>query len=392
MAALSIVSSPTTSVAEASIGAGDAAAAERCRPLDVRTTDLGTLGGASASVADINDRGHVVGGSQTASGGTHAYLWRRGVMTDLTPSAPASSTTSARLINERGQVLIDVADGDTFRTVLWTRGRTAEITDGTPGVYALALNDRGQVVIQRPGSLELWDAGTVTTIIDAPPPSSVVFTDLSDRGHVAFYRMTPASHGVQIEAFVWRDGTLQVLRPTAGEGSPITYIEPIPIAVDDGGRVLLNVSKSEPDTDWTLAALLYDDGTYTDLGALHDGPGPTWTTGTAMDDHGRIVGTATAPDGNDHAFLWARGHLTDLGTLPGADSSNALKVSDRGHVIGISSGSFGQRGFLWWCTTMIALDTTDPYPLDVNIRGDVITNTTLPTGEHRALLWTSTRR
>jgi hypothetical protein len=56
------------------------------------------------------------------------------------------------------------------------------------------------------------------------------------------------------------------------------------------------------------------------------------------------------------------------------------------------NSNFGQRGFLWWCNTMVALDTTAPYPVDVNARGDVITNTTLPTGEHRALLWTLTRR
>jgi probable HAF family extracellular repeat protein len=378
------------------VGAAPAATeagAGRCRPADRTSTDLGTLGGVSTLVSDINDRGQVVGGSETASGGTHAFGWQRGAMRDLTPSAPASVTTTARAINEHGQVLIDIADGDTYRSVLWVRGRTVDITDGTPGVYAHALNDRGQVVVQRPGRLELWDAGTVTTIIEASPPSSVVFTDLSDHGHVAFYRITPASHGMQqIEAFVWRNGVLQLLRPPNPEGAWITYIEPIPVAVDDRGRVLVNVVKSDPVNGWAPGALLWDDGTFTDLGTLRPGLGTAWTTGAAMDNHGRVVGTATAPDGNEHAFLWARGQLTDLGTLPGDHSSNALEISDRGHVIGISNGAAGERGFLWSCHTMVALGTTNHYPVDVNSRGHVITSTTSPTGEHRALIWTPTRR
>lgn len=46
--------------------------------------DLGTLGGSSAYVVDINDRGEVLGFSETASGGVHPFLWQGGKMIDLT--------------------------------------------------------------------------------------------------------------------------------------------------------------------------------------------------------------------------------------------------------------------------------------------------------------------
>jgi len=38
-------------------------------------TDLGTLGGSSSYATGINDKGQVVGGAKTASGKNHAVLW-----------------------------------------------------------------------------------------------------------------------------------------------------------------------------------------------------------------------------------------------------------------------------------------------------------------------------
>ena len=64
--------------------------------------DLGTLGGASSGAEAVNDSGQVVGGSQTASGANHAFLWTQaGGMVDLgtlggTFSTPKRSATPAR--------------------------------------------------------------------------------------------------------------------------------------------------------------------------------------------------------------------------------------------------------------------------------------------------------
>jgi probable HAF family extracellular repeat protein len=46
-------------------------------------TDLGTLGGASSVALGVNDRGDIVGESETANGEVHGFMYRDGVMQDL---------------------------------------------------------------------------------------------------------------------------------------------------------------------------------------------------------------------------------------------------------------------------------------------------------------------
>jgi probable HAF family extracellular repeat protein len=370
--------------------AAAAASAPRCHPSELAPTPLGTLGGSSSAANDMNDRGQVVGASETSDGGSHAFLWQRGTMTDLTPSAPPGFTSSAREINRRGQILIETFDGEVDRPLLWTRGRTVDLTGGEPGVHAVALNDRGQVVLQRRDRLELWEDGAVRTIVEAASQQSLVFVDLSDRGHVALYRMTPASHGVQIEPFVWHRGTLTLM--IVGVGSPITYIDPIPAAVDDRGRVLINLLKSAPSGGFVMGAVLWDDGDFVDLGALHPDPPPVrGTTGSAVNDRRQIVGASFSPEGTEHAFLWERGHMVDLGALPDATAtSNALRVNDRGHVLGTYSTPLGDRTVLWRCGTATVLGPDDdpaPRPVDLDARGRVVTNAVGADGISRSAFW-----
>jgi probable HAF family extracellular repeat protein len=80
--------------------------------------------------------------------------------------------------------------------------------------------------------------------------------------------------------------------------------------------------------------------TVTDLGVL---PGATSSNAAAINDRGDVVGNS-----NDHAFLWTpNGGMQDLGTLPGDIASYGYAINDSGTVVGVSQGEAGNHAFLW---------------------------------------------
>src|SRR5215469_15526134 len=77
-------------------------------PVRYTLTDLGTLGGTFSQAFGVNDKGWVVGFATTEGDiSLHAFLWRRGVMTDLGTlggSDPLPSS-AANAVNNRGEIV-----------------------------------------------------------------------------------------------------------------------------------------------------------------------------------------------------------------------------------------------------------------------------------------------
>jgi probable HAF family extracellular repeat protein len=126
-------------------------------------TDLGSLGGSNSVPWGINDRGQVVGGSETPdidpnSGfpAVHAFLWNKGVMHDLGTLRGQYSQALLGGINSEGQVvgeaetsIVDPNNPPFFavHAFLWEKGAMHDLgTLGGTHSYAMGIDSESRVV------------------------------------------------------------------------------------------------------------------------------------------------------------------------------------------------------------------------------------------------------
>jgi probable HAF family extracellular repeat protein len=91
------------------------------------------------------------------------------------------------------------------------------------------------------------------------------------------------------------------------------------LAINDRGQILgvLGRTYSSHDT-----IFVWDNGHAQIVAPRTEWPGPV------LGPNGEVVGSLTASDGSQHAFIWEAGQLTDLGR------GSAVGVDGRGDVIG----------------------------------------------------------
>ena len=96
------------------------------------------------------------------------------------------------------------------------------------------------------------------------------------------------------------------------------------------------------------------------------------------------------PSGRNHAFLWDRGVMTDLGTLPGFLDSGALGINDLGQVLGkafgVITGGDHAECFVWSRGVMNDLGLCLGTPLIRDL--GVVGNVTTASGYAHVFLWT----
>lgn len=117
---------------------------------DIGVYELPTLGGNQTLALDINDAGEIVGSSQTVNGITHAFLYRQGLMEDITFGA--GFTAAATGINNHSQVVgwILGAESEHSHGFYYDNGSTTFLDElDQSGCYAggsaTAINDAGLI-------------------------------------------------------------------------------------------------------------------------------------------------------------------------------------------------------------------------------------------------------
>jgi len=143
--------------------------------------------------------------------------------------------------------------------------------------------------------------------------------------------------------------------------------------------------------DTTNHAFLWDQHSYptlTDLGTLGGNNSEAWYA----NDAGEVVGRAdfSTSSRDHHAFLWRKGHMTDLGTVAGQPLSTGYAINSKTQIVGDSS----DNAWLWENGSIVDLNTLVPPDTGfhvgtaaaINDRGEIVANGLLSNGNAHVVL------
>ena len=314
-------------------------------------TDLGTLGGKRSVARDINASAQVVGSSETSDGSTHAFLYMQGSMLDLGtfggPTSIAHRITDSGLIAGRAQT----STGRYHPFLSESGGRLfdpAWFDDRLNGTFseALGVNAAGQAV------------GYYTTSGD----------HMAARNRVFLYQDFSA---VDLGAFGGDDG--------------------IVTSINRHGHVVGYVGTEQHADYSNQRSFFVAEGKGVMLPTL----GGRTTVALALNDVGQTVGHGQTSSGERHAFLYSKGILTDLGTLPGGHQSFAYGLNNNGEVVGSAeAGQGGLRAVLYRSGRIVDLNTLLPVHSGwvltearaINAAGQIVGTGIIDGAEHAFLL------
>lgn len=408
-------------------------AVQQAQHAHYKVVDLGTFGGPNSYVSltpiPINSSGTVVGVGETSNPDPVApfcfvddcllvrpFQWRNGVLTDLGSLAEGVSGNPNGInatgvvvgISETGAVDPQSEFPPEFDAVVWKDGQTIDLgTFGGTFSYANAINNRSQVVGfalngqsdsffmdecgagPMPSQMRafIWEEGSGMKDLGTlgGPDSCALW--INQRGQVAghsFTSYTPdAGTGVPaFDPFIWKNGTMTDLGTLGGTQGHAS-------GINNRGQV---AGDSNLTGDQTQHAFLWDRGIMQDLT-----PGLPFSYAHGLNANGEVVGGLTEDGISLKGFLWRRGVLTDLESVPGDEcDSAAASINSRSQVVGISFPCTGESHAVIWENGGPAIDlNTLTLPGSnlqltdaqfINERGEITGKAVLPDGSQHAFL------
>lgn len=316
-----------------------------------QVSNLDSLGGTNSRGNSINNRGWVAGYSRLAGGqARHAALWRNGPVADLGTLGGPNSTVPFNGINDRGTIVgisqtstpeprgelwssfffygAPNASGFINLGFAWQNGRMRPLpTLGTlNNGFAASVNNRDVAVGWAEN--DCHDA-------DCVPPQVLQFRPV-------YWEL---KRNDRIHELLLLSG--DTFRDTSGSAT----------AINDKGQIagISGICDQAVGRYTARHAVLWENGRVTDIGNLG---AEFWNTPTAINERGDVVGFAGTPgdpEGNIlHAFIWTRRDgIQPLGALPNRVPehvhSEAYGINERRQVVGIScDADFADcRAFVW---------------------------------------------
>jgi probable HAF family extracellular repeat protein len=289
--------------------------------------DLRTLGGKNSwtNYGGINDRGEAVGLSETSvpdpdgedfcAFGTkltcRGFLWRDGHMMALPTLGGNNGQASA--INNRGQI-VGISEttapdsgcpsskpGKIISPVLWEKGevRPLPTVDGDPDGFVQGINDQGQAVGSSGTCTNiathavLWENGTAFQLKDVGRDGNDAYA-INDHGQIVGY--VTSSDGTTIFAAIWQNGGVTTI-PTLPEDSAA-----FATGINNRGQVVGSTFNS---MGWSHG-FISQDGVMTDLNTLIPGDSNLFIIAASnINERGQISGMATVMSGPDEGKIHA---------------------------------------------------------------------------------------
>lgn len=246
----------------------------------------------------LNDRSQVIGNDIALPKDDttwRGFLWEQGAITDL--GSFGGSTTNAEAINNRGQVIgtsdTEYDPPDKYSQThgfLWENGKMTDLGARFRLASPAIINDRGQIPGSAHGRAAVWYHGAIRYLASSSLARGVVAHDINQHGTIAGACIVPPRPQNRLHPCLWRDGKVLDLGLVYGDGGKA-------LAVSDREQVIGNSRAGRG----KFHAFVWENGRMTDLGTL---PGGKESQALAINNQGQIIGWSETKTGSQHAVLW----------------------------------------------------------------------------------------